>query len=69
MSSDVPAAGLSWRRSRYGFAGFWLLSLLAVWFLTRVVLFIAFKPAAVPVTDFVLIFLGGLHLDFFAALM
>ena len=69
MSSDVPAAGLSWRRSRYGFAGFWLLSLLAVWFLTRVVLFIAYKPATVPVTDFVLIFLGGLHRDFFAALM
>ena len=34
MSNDVPPAGLSWKRSRYGFAGFWLLSLLAVWFLT-----------------------------------
>jgi phosphoglycerol transferase MdoB-like AlkP superfamily enzyme len=69
MSSDVPAAGLSWRRSRYGFAGFWMLSLLAVWLVTRVVLFIAFKPSAVSVTDFVLVFLGGLHRDFFAALM
>ena len=44
MSNDLPAAGLSWRRSRYGFAGFWFLSLLVVWFLLRVVLLIAFKP-------------------------
>ena len=69
MRSDVPAAGLSWRRSRYGFAGFWLLSLLAVWFLTRLVLFIAFKPAGASVADVVLVFLGGLHRDVFAALM
>ena len=69
MSNDVPAAELSWKRSRYGFAGFWLLSLLAVWFLTRVVLFIAFKPAGASVAEGVLVFLGGLHRDVFAALM
>jgi phosphoglycerol transferase MdoB-like AlkP superfamily enzyme len=69
MSSDPPVAGLSWRRSRYGLACFWLLSLLVVWFLTRLVLFIAFKPAGASVADFVLVLLGGLHRDFFAALM
>jgi len=69
MSNDVPAAGLSWRRSRYGFACFWFLSLLAVWFLTRLVLFIAFKPAGASIADVTLVFLGGLHRDFFAALM
>jgi phosphoglycerol transferase MdoB-like AlkP superfamily enzyme len=69
MSSDVPAARPSWKRSRYGFAGFWLLSLLAVWFVTRLVLFIAFKPSGASAADVVLVFLGGLHRDFFAALM
>ena len=41
MSTNLPAAGLSWRRSRYGFAGFGFLSLLAAWFLLRLVLFLA----------------------------
>jgi phosphoglycerol transferase MdoB-like AlkP superfamily enzyme len=69
MNNDLPAAGLSWRRSRYGFATFWLLSLLAVWFLTRLVLFFAFRPAGASVADVVLVFLSGLHRDFFAALV
>jgi phosphoglycerol transferase MdoB-like AlkP superfamily enzyme len=69
MSNDLPGAGSSWRRSRYGFAGFWLLSLLAVWFLTRVVLFIAFRPAGVSLADLLLVFLGGFYRDLFAALM
>ncbi|MGO8930837.1 MAG: LTA synthase family protein [Limisphaerales bacterium] len=68
MSTTFPAAELSWRRSRYGFAGFWFLSLLAAWFLLRLVLLIAFKPAGVPLTDVVLALLSGFHRDIFAAL-
>ena len=68
MSNDLPAAGLSWRRSRYGFAGFWFLSLLAGWFLLRVVLFLAFKPPGLSAADVLLAFLSGFHRDLFAAL-
>ena len=69
MSNDLPAAGLSWRRSRYGFAGFWFLSLLAAWFLLRLVLLLAFKPPALPAADVLLAFLSGFHRDVFAALV
>jgi phosphoglycerol transferase MdoB-like AlkP superfamily enzyme len=68
MSTNLPAAGLSWRRSRYGFAGFGFLSLLAAWFLLRLVLFLAFKPPALRATDVLLAFLSGFHRDLFAAL-
>ena len=68
MGNDLPAAGLCWRRSRYGFAGFWFLSLLAGWFLIRLVLFIAFRPPALPAADILLAFLSGFHRDLFAAL-
>jgi phosphoglycerol transferase MdoB-like AlkP superfamily enzyme len=68
MSTNLPAAELSWKRSRYGFAGFWFLSLLAFWFLLRLVLLVAFKPAAVPVSDLLLALLSGFHRDLFMAL-
>lgn len=68
MSHTVPTAELSWRRSRYGFAGFWFLSLLAAWSLLRLVLLIAFKPPAVPAAELLLAVLSGLHRDVFAAL-
>jgi phosphoglycerol transferase MdoB-like AlkP superfamily enzyme len=68
MSNDLPAAGLSWRRSRYGFAGFWFLSLLACWFLLRVVLLLVFKPPGLSATNVLLAFLSGFHGDLFAAL-
>ncbi len=57
MSNDFPAAGLSWRRSRYGFAGFWFLSLLACWFLLRVVLLLAFMPPGLSALPCLLAFL------------
>ena len=69
MSNNLPAADLSWRRSRYGFAGFWFLSLLGVWFLLRLVLFLAFKPPALPAADVLLAFLSGFHRDLFVALV
>ena len=69
MSTNLPNAELSWRRSRYGFAGFWFLSLLGAWFILRLVLLLAFKPAALSVGEVVLTFLSGFHRDVFAALL
>src|ERR1035437_872031 len=69
MNTNLPAADLSWKRSRYGFVSFWFLSFLAAWFLLRLVLLVVFKPAAVPVTDVLLALVSGLHRDVFAALM
>ena len=45
MSNNLPAAELSWKRSRYGFAGFWFLSLLAAWFVLRLVLLLGLQAA------------------------
>ena len=69
MSNNLPAAGLSWRRSRYGFAGFWFLSLLAAWFVLRLVLLLGLQAgrAAGGATS-LLAFLSGFHRDLFAAL-
>ena len=60
---------LSWKRSRYGFAAFWFISLVAGWFVLRVVLFLAFRPPALPFTDVLLAFLSGFYRDLFAALL
>jgi phosphoglycerol transferase MdoB-like AlkP superfamily enzyme len=68
MSTSLPNAELSWRRSRYGFAGFWFLSLLGAWFVLRLVLLLAFRPAVLSVGEVVLTFLSGFHRDVFAAL-
>ena len=40
MSTSLPNAELSWRRARYGFAGFWFLSLLGAWFVAQGTLFL-----------------------------
>ena len=69
MTNNVPTQDSSWRRSRYGFAGFFFLSLVAVWFLLRLTLFLAFRPTAMPVADVPLVFLSGLHRDIFLALV
>jgi phosphoglycerol transferase MdoB-like AlkP superfamily enzyme len=69
MSNNPPAGQLSWRRSRYGFAAFCFLSLLASWLLLRLVLVCAFKPAGAPFTDILIAFLSGLHRDVYAALV
>ena len=68
MSNNLPTAGLSWGRSRYGFAGFWFLSLLGAWSLLRLVLLFAFGSAALPDREVLLAFLSGFHRDLFAAL-
>jgi phosphoglycerol transferase MdoB-like AlkP superfamily enzyme len=68
MSNELPVAGLSWRRSRYGFAGFWFLSLVACWFLLRVILLLVFRPPGLSAASVLLAFLSGFHRDLFAAL-
>lgn len=59
---------LSWKRSRYGFAGFCFLSLLSAWTVLRLVLFFAYKPAGLPLSQVALAFLSGFYRDVFAAL-
>jgi phosphoglycerol transferase MdoB-like AlkP superfamily enzyme len=59
----------SWRRSRYGFAGFWVLSLLTLWLLLRLVLFFAFKPAGLPASEILAAFFSGFCRDLLAALV
>jgi phosphoglycerol transferase MdoB-like AlkP superfamily enzyme len=68
MTTDAPAAALSWRQSRYGFAAFWLASLVIGWTLVRAVLFFAFRPHGIPPMEIPLAFLAGLQRDLFAAL-
>ena len=69
MSTHLPANEWSWKRSRYGYAGFCFLSLLAAWCLLRLVLLFAFKPAGVPVTEVLFALLIGFHRDLFMALV
>ncbi len=69
MTGNSSPSRASWRNSRYGFAGFYLLFLIAIWFVLRVVLFAAFRPAGSPAGDQVFAFLDGFRRDFFAALV
>lgn len=69
MSGEPPPQAPSSTRSRYGFAGFCALSLLAGWLLLRVVLLCAFKPATLSPGEVVLACLSGSHRDLFAALV
>jgi phosphoglycerol transferase MdoB-like AlkP superfamily enzyme len=55
--------------SRYGLAGLWLFSLWLMWTALRVVLFIRFKPAQVPIPEALMAFLVGTYRDLFAALL
>src|SRR5258706_4985259 len=59
----------AWTRSRYGFAVFFLLSLLAGWFLLRLILLLAFKPAGLPLAEMAFAFLSGFHRDCFVGLL
>ena len=60
MSPDSLRPTLPWKRSRYGFVGFCFLSLVVLWFVLRIALFLAFRPAGLPLTDILLAFLSGL---------
>ncbi len=54
--------------SRQGFAAFWIVSLMAGWFLLRLVLFVAFRPVPAPAWDSLLGFLSGAWRDFLTAI-
>jgi len=65
---DVPSPGVArWMRSRYGFAAFWLLSLLCGWLVLRAVLFLWFRPSGAPLADSMLGFVSGTWRDLIAA--
>ena len=65
---DAPSQTPQWTRSRYGFAAFCLLSLLAGWLVLRVVLLCAFKPPGLSPAEAARAFLSGFHRDLFAGL-
>jgi len=65
MSRLPVTEGRSWRSSRYGLAGFWLLSLMAGWLTLRACLFLQFGPPA-SLAERVLGFLSGFSRDLFA---
>ena len=60
---------VSGRQSRFGFAAFWLVSLVAAFLALRLVLFFAFKPLGLAPADVALAFLSGLHRDLFVAVL
>ena len=69
MSPDSLRPALPWKRSRYGFVGFCFLSLVVLWFVLRLALFLAFRPAGLALTDILLAFASGLQRDVFVALV
>src|SRR2546421_713500 len=69
MGNDSPTPQLSWKRSRYGFAAFWFLTVLAGWSVLRLVLFFSIKPAGLPPAQISATFFSGLHRDVFAGLV
>ncbi len=69
MNNVVAPPEPSWRRSRYGFAAFCFLSLLAGWFVLRLVLFSAFVPWPWRPVEAARALLSGLHRDIFVALV
>ncbi|MGO8674658.1 MAG: LTA synthase family protein [Limisphaerales bacterium] len=69
MKLDAPPAGPKRARSRYGFAAFCLLSLMAGWLGLRLALLCAFKPAGLRPAEAALALLSGFHRDLFAAVV
>src|SRR5262245_2574594 len=55
--------------SRYGLAALYFLSLMLGWFTLRLVLFLAFKSAELPLANVMLTFWSGFHRDVFVALV
>jgi phosphoglycerol transferase MdoB-like AlkP superfamily enzyme len=69
VSDDLLSAEPRWRNSRFGFACFFLLSLILVYSVLRLVLFVSFRPETpLPTADVFKAVLVGFHLDFFVAL-
>jgi phosphoglycerol transferase MdoB-like AlkP superfamily enzyme len=69
-TSTLSPADYPWKRSRYGFAVFFLFSLLAACSFLRLVLFLQFRlPGPVSVGSVAQVFLIGFHQDFLVALL
>ena len=63
MSNSDRAVEASWVQSRYGFAGLHLLSLVLLWFVFRLLLFVAFRTTADSVLEVLKAFLSGFERD------
>ncbi|HWI59113.1 MAG TPA: LTA synthase family protein [Bacillota bacterium] len=66
---NTSPSPLSWKRSRQGFAAFWLLSLLAGWLLLRLVFLFAFKSGPLSPADMGRAFLAGAQRDLLVGLL
>ncbi len=69
MTNSDRSPEISWTRSRYGFAGLHLVSLVFLWCVFRMVLYVAFRPASVPAPDVLGAFLSGLERDLVVGLV
>jgi phosphoglycerol transferase MdoB-like AlkP superfamily enzyme len=70
MITSASPKDFPWKRSRFGFAAFFFLSLVTAFFLLRLVLFVQFgSPRQVSAGTMAHIFLTGFHADFLVALM
>src|SRR5229473_2386878 len=58
----------SWKRSRYGFTGFVFVSMMFCWFVLRLALVAAFRPAG-SAAETSSAFLSGFRRDFFAGVL
>jgi phosphoglycerol transferase MdoB-like AlkP superfamily enzyme len=69
MSDPENPSSPRWSRSRYGFAMFWLCSLLLAWFALRLTFFFGFVPSGLPFGQVVSALLHGFHRDLLMALV
>lgn len=69
--NDSPAATgqVPWKKSRYGFAAFWLVSLLACWLVLRAALTVIFHPSGMRLGEALEAFASGLQRDVFVAVL
>ena len=65
---ELESRPVPWWRSRYGFAAFYFLSLLAGWCVLRIVLLCAFTPAGLSLAEALRALAAGFHRDLFAAM-
>ncbi|PWU18994.1 MAG: hypothetical protein C5B50_07550 [Verrucomicrobia bacterium] len=59
---------IGWWRSRFGFAAFWLTSLVVLWSALRLALLLSFRPHGLAIADAAGALLEGAHRDLFVGL-
>jgi phosphoglycerol transferase MdoB-like AlkP superfamily enzyme len=69
MISEPPNPSSSCKRSRYGFAVFWFLTMVFAWLVLRLICFAAFKPSGISAAEICKAFLSGSQRDVFVALV